>query len=54
MMIIIANDDGEVYTRATNVHLDTRGRWVASDDEGDETLLTTLVEGAQHWEEANR
>lgn len=56
MMIIIANDEGEVYARVTNVRQAAYAgqRWVGDDDEGQTEVVSVLLEQGKHWEEANR
>ena len=49
MMLIISNDEGEVYARVTNVRQDA-GRWVGDDDEGDTEVVSVLLEGAAIWQ----
>ena len=52
MKLTITNDDGEVFVIATNVRRDERiGKWVATDEEGDEVTVDGMLREGAFWAE---
>ena len=55
MKLTITNDDGEVYAVARDARRDPRtGRWTVTDEEGETTMLDTLMQDGEAWELANQ
>ena len=55
MRITITDDEGEVYATLRDVNKDGPGQhWVGTDDDGDDTLVTGVLEDATNWERRNR
>lgn len=50
MKLTITNDDGEVFVIATDIHRDDRiGKYVATDNEGYEVTVDSLLREGLYW-----